>query len=373
MKVLFLTGSYPTKDNPNASIFIHNQAKAIQKSGNDVVVLLTDMRSIRKKRKLGFSKYVFDGIQVYQYAIPCGPIPYILDELSKIAAKKGFERIIEDYGKPDIIHSHFSGAGFSAIRLRKIYKVPLVLTEHGSNIIKEKPSYHTQYIAKKAYREADNIIAVSQSLKLKMLKMTDKKIEVLPNILPEYFKRVNRPKYDRYTFLTVANINAGKRIDLVIKAFSKVQREIPNIQLKIVGSGPLELEMKKLVLDLKLENNIEFLGSIKNIKMPGIYQKSHCFVLPSDFETFGVVYIEAAACGLPIIATNCVGAVDYITDNVGIKIPCNDIEALSNAMKDIYINFSNYNSEHISNEIRSVFKEKIIVGKLLEIYSKNLI
>ena len=368
MKVLLLTGSYPTDNNPIPSIFIHNQAKAIQKSGNDVIVLVTDLRSVRKKRKWGYSEYIFDGIQVYQYAIPCGPIPYLLDELSKIAAKKGFEKIIKNYGKPDVIHAHFSRAGFSAIKIKKIYKIPLVLTEHGSNIIKESPSYYTKCIAKQAYHEADSIIAVSQFLKLKMLRMTDKKIEVLPNILPEYFKKGNQPKYDRYTFLTVANINPGKRIDLVIKAFSKVHQEIPNIQLKIVGSGSLELEMKKLVLDLKLENNIEFLGSIKNIEMPVIYQKSHCFVLPSDFETFGVVYIEAAACGLPIITTDCVGAVDYITDNIGIKIPSNNIEALSKAMKDVYTNFSNYNSEHISKEIRAVFKEKDIVGELLEIY-----
>lgn len=105
MKVLILSGDYPNYNNPFPSIFVHNQAKALQLKGIDVAVLVFDMRSIRKKRKLGFSKYVYKGVQIYRYAIPCDPIPFLLELLSKIAVEVGFSKIIKEFGKPDLIHA----------------------------------------------------------------------------------------------------------------------------------------------------------------------------------------------------------------------------------------------------------------------------
>ena len=98
--------------------------------------------------------------------------------------------------------------------------------------------------------------------------------------------------------------------------------------------------------------------------------ESHVFVLSSRAETFGVVCIEALSQGLPNIATICGGPEEFINKNNGILIPSDNVEALQNAMRDIYKNYYQYNHKAIADECLSKFAPKVIAQQLTEIFER---
>ena len=90
--------------------------------------------------------------------------------------------------------------------------------------------------------------------------------------------------------------------------------------------------------------------------------------MASQLETFGVVYIEAMSMGLPVIATICGGPEDFVNQSNGLLVPIDDVKALTNAIKFLYENYSNYDGIRISTECRHKFSSTTIVRQLTEVF-----
>lgn len=377
VKVLMMCGFYPSETSATEGIFFHNQVKAIEKlvqeaKNADVDILLLDMRSIRKKRKFGYSEYLYDGVCVKRFALPCGPIPCLLPLLTRIAAKRGFSQYVKKYGKPDILHTHFIDMSREGCYLKKKYGIPLIVTEHSSSV----PAIKWNSINSKKYRDvynyADKVIAVGSALKNKINEITNRKIDVIPNTIPQCFFDACSPKDNKQDFciISVGGLITRKRFDLTIQAFKKFHDDFPNSRLLIVGKGPLETRLRALSQSLDVAKAVQFLGQIDNRILKEYYALADCFVLPSNNETFGVVYGEAAAAGLPIIATKCGGPEDIVTDSNGILIPIGDGDALYRAMRYVYEHIGEYDARNISAEIKSKFGEKVVANELLSVYKE---
>ncbi|MEG1925516.1 MAG: glycosyltransferase [Ruthenibacterium sp.] len=369
MKILIITGTYPMKENPTPSIFTHNQAIALQKAGFDVAVLLFDIRSIRRRRKWGYSQYTYQGVPVYRFAIPCGPFAHIGSVLSQWAVRACYPKVIRNFGKPDILHAHFSDAAVCASSFKRKYNMPLVMTEHSSGILSQPKGSFAIKQAQRAYETADVILAVGSVLQKRVEELSQKKVHLVPNILPITMCYQMQEKPQAFTFISVGSLQQGKRFDLTLQAFAQFRRKHPKAKLLIVGKGSQKGELLQLVHKLKAEGFVRFLGSVPNEEMPQIYAKAHVFVLPSDMETFGVVYAEAIACGLPAIATDCGGPTDIITPQNGIVIPKDDEETLLQAMELVFVNYKNYDRQQNAKDILKKFGEKSIVKQLTEVYN----
>jgi len=368
MKVLVVSGGYPSKKNPINHIFIHNQVKALQKRGIDISVLEIDVRSIRRKRKLGFFRDGFEGVTVYRMAIPCGPVPYLLPLLAKISVNYAFKKIVKTFGKPDILHAHFGEVAAWVIPIKLKYNIYLTVTEHFSKVMRMNRTKRVRLYSKKAYENADALIAVSNILRDNMRDLTNKNIVVVPNVLPTYFSFKNVKKSQNFTYMSVGNLNYGKRFDITIKAFSQINKKYPDTRLIIVGIGELEDELISLVCENNITEKTEFLGAIPNDKLPDIYSSCHCFVLPSMFETFGVVYAEAIACGIPVVATKCGGPEDFVNDSNGLIVPTDDLESVIGAMEYMYKNAKKYDGDKISVATLEKLNEERIGKSLVNIY-----
>lgn len=365
MKILVLVDSYPNKDNPTANIFAHLQAKALKKAGYDVDVMYIDVRSIRRKRKWGYKEYENDGIKVYRYALPCGPIKWLARLLSKFSCKKCYKKYIKNNGKPDIIHAHFYTAGYCAYVLKKKFNQDYIITEHSSLFLTGKITAKEEKSAVKIYNDAKKVFAVSNMLKGKIQQYCQKEIEVFPNILPSYFKINEQNKSEIFTFVSIGNLVKDKRIDLVIKAFNIFYKQNTNSKLIIFGDGVLKEELRKLIKDLNINNVVELRGRIPNNEIVEQYNKANVFVLPSAYETFGVVYMEAMACGLPVIATKCGGPEDFVNETNGILLPLNISEDdLAKAMIEMFNNYDKYNSKDISKDTITKFGEESFVNRI---------
>lgn len=215
MKILFLVEMFVDDKNPYAGVFIFNQIRALQEVGYDVNVLWLDFRSIRRIRKWGFHSYYYEGIKIYRYSMPCGPIPGLYEWLIEHFSIKAYRKIMQKEGNINILHAHFSYMGIAAREINKYYDVPYVLTEHSGALLAETLLQREEKRTRYAYAGADKLIAVSSILKKNMLKYTEQDITVIPNILPNYFcvREKDKGKRTIYRYISViGQVSVAKKL-----------------------------------------------------------------------------------------------------------------------------------------------------------------
>lgn len=156
---------------------------------------------------------------------------------------------------------------------------------------------------------------------------------------------------DKYVFANVGRLHPDKDHQTLIKAYSKVANKLPDSILVLIGKGRLEKELKLLVKQLKLEEQVIFLGVVPDAV--NYFQAFDSFVLSSDFEPFGMVLLEAIIAELPIIASNAGGAKEIIQDEQWLFDVGNENQ-LANLMLEIYAldekqkqNIHEQNMEHL--------------------------
>ena len=138
--------------------------------------------------------------------------------------------------------------------------------------------------------------------------------------------------------LFVGRLEEHKGIQYLLPAFKEVKEEIKNVRLVIIGEGSLHNEMKKHAKDNELENDVTFLGVIKNKDMPQYFRAVDLTIVPSITtkkfeEQVGMANIQSMACGVPVVSTYCGGIPEYVKHNeTGILVPERDVDCLANAI-----------------------------------------
>ena len=172
-------------------------------------------------------------------------------------------------------------------------------------------------------------------------------VQIAPGISTELFQPGLKPadliaKYqigNRPTLLCVGRLVHRKGQDRLIEAMVNIKKEIPNALLLIVGSGPREAHLRKLIAKLGLENDVQLLGRITYDQLPKHFLLGDVFVSPSrsrlaglEVEGLGIVYLEASASGLPVIAGNSGGAPDAVLVNkTGLVVDGTNVSEIANA------------------------------------------
>ena len=172
-------------------------------------------------------------------------------------------------------------------------------------------------------------------------------IQVAPGISTSLFKPGQKPaalmaKYqieDRPTLICVGRLVHRKGQDKLIAAMPKIKEAIPNAQLLFVGSGPRAEYLQRAITKLDLAEDIKLLGRVKYEELPAHFLLGDVFVMPSrsrlfglEVEGLGIVYLEASASGLPVIAGDSGGAPDAVIPNkTGLLVDGRDTESIATA------------------------------------------
>lgn len=383
MRVLIVPSWYPTVDNPIKGSFFKEQAEELVKQGIEVIVAYISTPSIKELNKFELRYYIDNNIHTYRFTLPVGTILrfgkvghllYIKIYFSML--NKIYKKILEEHGKPDIIHiQSYVGAGIGAMLLSQKYNIPYVITEHLSNFLNKEYRFDKILIndLKSVFKNADKCIAVSKPLAKSIQQFVNREIIILPNMVNTGRFLIAEKKEEKnkiFEFLFVGSLNKLKRVNILIESFELAFREIEEVRLRICGSGPEREKLERQVEKLGISEKVIFRGTIYREQMPDIYSKADCFVLPSYIETFGVVYIEALASGIPIIGTKNGGAEDIITKKNGILVDVDDTASLSDALLYMYYNSKKYNSEEIRKDAINSYDSSIVSKKLIEIYDQ---
>ena len=231
--------------------------------------------------------------------------------------------------KPDIVHIHGNHPPYPIIGvlIRKFFKkIPVIFTVHGIYEMEtryEKPRTGikrkvNKYFIDKVLAYVPYIIVVSSPLKPLITKKTNSKIYMIPNGINlreiQNAEICNHIKVKHPSVLFIGRLERIKGVDILLRAISIIKKEMPEICGYIMGDGSLENELKELTKKLDMEENVNFLG-FKSEKEKYSYIKSvDICIIPSRYEPFGIVCLEAMACGKPVVASN-VGGLPYVIED----------------------------------------------------------
>lgn len=375
MHIMFIPSWYSNIRNKVHGSFFKEQALELQKENIKVTVAyneiwpLTLLGKVNEKKGLNFA--VEDGLRTYRYKnynfIPKNPLMFkIFNKRMEILYKE----IVRKEGAVDIIHAQSSlWGGISAAYIAKKYNIPLVITEHSS--VERGPYVKKSYLPfiKESYVEADKVITVGNGLK-KEIELLSKRndIEVIGNLVDlSIFKIKEKEKNDKFIFFSLAFLEGEKGFDTLIKAFAKGFKG-KDALLYIGGDGSQRKWLEEVAIENEVKDQVVFLGALARNDVAKWMNKCDCFVLPSRYETFGVVYIEALASGRPVIGALNGGAEDIINDLNGYLVPIDDVKELSNKMLSIYSNIDSYNENEIREDCLNRFSPKVIVNKIIDVY-----
>lgn len=384
MLTFILSRGIPTEQYPTNGVFEFDQACALQEAGCQVVFLALDLRSARRVRRWGFQSFTRNGVAVRVLSVPLGNLPKkIFYPIGSWALQKLYARAVKEFGKPDVLHAHFTDYGYLAAKLKETEQVPLVLTEHSSLVNQDKLPSDIEQAAKLAFTRADKLIAVSPALAEKMREHSHRSVLWIPDMVDtELFAYTGEHEQMRtlweeteleggeFSFLSCGNLRKVKRMDVLIQAFARAFRDCPKVHLTICGQGEEEGNLRKLIYDLKMENRIELAGIRPREEIAQRLQQADCFVLASVSETFGVSYLEALSCGVPVIATRCGGPECFVNEHNGLMVEPDDVEGLASAMLTMYCNGGSYNRAAIAQEVRNHYSSQAVAARLMEQYEQ---
>jgi len=386
MNILIIPSFLFTKEEPALGSFVFEQASALQKAGNRVTILYCDTYSVkewdrwRNYREEACS--VKDGVTVIRKKRFC---PAKHDSGFK-GVKKIFAREIRALyrkylsdAQVDVIHAHCCAwAGYAAMELSEETGIPYVITEHSSlyGLSAEKIKGRDRQDITEAFRNARQVICVSAGLQRDIRPYCEES-RILGNVVDCDLFRICREQTGETgpVFLTVCSMAHGKRlqvkgIDLLLEAFARVVKACPEARLRIGGGGPGQEVLKQWITEKGLSDYVTLLDSLPREEVAREMNRCHVFVLPSRYETFGVVYAEALACGIPVIGTATGGPDAFVIQHNGILTEVGDVEQLTRAMLHMAENRRQYPPEALRQAVVDQFSMEAVARQLMEIYQK---
>ncbi len=192
-------------------------------------------------------------------------------------------------------------------------------------------------LEKRGYQLADKIIAISSATKQSLVEdyaIYPEKVEViLPGVDTGTFRPEKKVAKIAHSVLFVGRLHERKAIPSLILSLKEVRTRVPDVKLFIVGDGSLRVELQRLVAAEGLVSQVNFLGRVPAEELVQWYNRAEVFVLPSLFEGFGIVCLEAMACATPVIATMVPGVVDLVKDGeTGLLVPPQNRKRLGEAI-----------------------------------------
>jgi glycosyltransferase involved in cell wall biosynthesis len=221
-----------------------------------------------------------------------------------------------------VVHCHDWMTVLAGIRLRRILDVPLVFSVHLPQ--RTSPNLPMENLGLVC---ADYVLVNSRAVAREIAGrgLPIKSLRVIPNGVDlNRFVPPGSSSADRY-ILFVGRLVMQKGVDTALRAFSVLLLRCPDIRLIIVGDGSLTLYFQRVARYLGFSSQVSFVGWKTGQSLVRLYQGAEVVVMPSFYEPFGMVALEAMACARPVVATRAGGLVEVVEDGVnGYLVPPGD-------------------------------------------------
>jgi len=390
MRIL-LINHFPLQGS-GSGVYVANIAKSLEKKGHKTCIItpentsnFSDIKGI--KLHPVFFKYKEEIENQQEFNFGCfDPHPrssLLYNDMTeeqiekyKNAFRQAIEEEIKEF-KPDIIHSQHI---WLISEVAADYGIPVIITSHGSDIMGYEAWERFHSCMHNAMDKCKKVIAISKhnaEVIANIFKENSEKIVTILNGYDErkfYKKRYNRKKileklgiqgkYKKIVCFS-GRLTKNKGIDLLLRAAKTYGRD--DIITLIVGDGEEYTYLYNLKQELNLEN-VVFCGHKNAKELREIYNISDICAVPSRQEAFGLVALEAIACGTPVVASNQGGIPDFVTKEVGTLIETGNIEELAKAIIEILEKKKKFNSRKLAKYAKNNYRQDLLIDKLIEEY-----
>lgn len=384
MNLFIVPSWYPSESNPSYGIFVKEQIAMMAKARpewkigvslwgqGDAEKLIWIKDHVKNLRKISDHRHDQDQIstvdgytEFYQPALSWTKRirKGNLDEIVR-CNELNYQAYVLEFGKPDVIMVQACYPGILvASYLSRKYKVPVHLHirlggfmfEH---LLSELGSLRKQLLDAIS---KSNIVTVTSNFHGEEVKRwVSNQISIYNPVDLDFFE-VGKQS-DNYA-IAIGRLEKEKGFDLLLEAM----KDIPDLKVKIVGSGSQEGFLKKITTNLKLDHRVSFCGEANRHQLRELIQRSNFLILPSRYETFGNVLLEAMACGKPIVATRCGGPEEIVIQEFGYLADVN-AKDLAEKIKEMITNRDRFKSEIIREIAESSYAPDKWVDQLENIF-----
>lgn len=371
MKLKIGITCYPTVG--GSGVIATELGKLLAEKGHEIHFISSSMPFRLNKV---YSNIYYHEVQVNQYSVFQYP-PYDLALASKMAEVAKREKL-------DLLHVHYAIPHAVCAYLAKKMtgdELKIVTTLHGTDItvLGYDPSLND--MIRFGIEGSDVVTAVSESLVQQTydLLQPEKAIQTVYNFIDErvYYKKDKSDLKEQYGILPeekvvihVSNFRKVKRVEDVIQSFYRIQKKVAS-KLLLVGDGPEISVVCKMVRDLGITDKVLFLGKQENVE--DLLSISDLKLLLSEKESFGLVLLEAMACGVPSIGTNIGGIPEVIEHGVtGFLSEVGEVEHIAEQAISILIDPDLHKrfSENSIQRVKDHFSSRYIVEQYEDLYLK---
>jgi glycosyltransferase involved in cell wall biosynthesis len=178
------------------------------------------------------------------------------------------------------------------------------------------------------------------------------------------------PRDTQKRLLVVASLVPVKGIPYLLQAVRQLQSKRRDFSLDVVGDGPSREAYEQMTADLGLEGTVTFHGMKSKPEVAEFMRQCDIFVLPSVWETAGVVLIEAMSSGKPVIAARVGGVPEMIDKRAGLLVPPENVAALTEALDYMLDHYQEYSSEEIARYARERYSYEVVGKTLDDVYRR---
>ncbi len=367
MNVLIVTPWYPHKENSASGIFIQDIARAVSLYATPAVVHIHSSKDA--KRPISMEEFEDKKLKVYRINIKS--LPGKLHSPLYMGVLLYLLKICREF-KPDVIHSHVFTAGLFSVIAGKLTSIPVIQTEHmlfNKGNGDKKVDFIRRFIGRVVLDNTSFVTTPSNFFK-RYLKSSGvhNRIKTVPNTVDtDFFRPPNsKEKKGVSSFLFAGWVDPIKGFDVLLSAIKDVSSKRDDFNLIVAGGGRFLEEYKNKSRFDGTYRFVKFLGSQKREKIPHLMQSCDFLVLPSRWEVFGVVVVEALACGKPAIVSD-KGQREIINHKTGVVVRSENVQMLSESIEYMIENHRKFPQNYIRKHALKYSYES--VGKIFaELY-----
>ena len=374
MHILFISRGYPSEQRPQNGNFEVDQAEGLAKLGHKVSMISVDLGRDFVPKEYGIHRIEKNGVVSYHMYLM--PMKYfsrkgIFKTLLDLQLDYLYKKAVQEFGKPDILYSHYLWNSGWALYLKYKYHIPLVGIEHWSELGYAEAKPWIEMNAHRIYPQLDGLITVSHALQKKIEERYGIQSNVIFNTIHDSV-RMNPQKRNGngiVHFITVGALLPVKGYDNLISAFANCSLPKEKWDLTIVGEGPEEKNLQTLILQNNLEHNIRLVGRKSKPEIVELFNYSDIFISSSHLETFGVAALEAICCGVPVLSTDSGGPREFITTTNG-RICEDTLEALQEGIEYMFTHYTEFDKQRMADDAVNRFSSTAIAKQLTRIFEE---
>lgn len=286
----------------------------------------------------------------------------------------------------DLIHAHgLSSVALAATIAGTFLGKPVIAQAHGGGMTGDVSGLGRSWLRslrRRLLMRVDRYVALTDQIRSELLGLglDGRRVVKIPNAVDTsaFYPWVGGRRALRRglglfeedkVIIFVGRLVPGKRVDLLIRGLRQVRERIPEARLVLVGDGPLRSELEQIVVRLGLDSSVIFVGNRPDVA--AYMQASDMFVLPSEWEGLSIALLEAMACGLPVLVSDCDGNRELVTDGLdGMVFPRGNEKVLAQKIEILLLDTACAQrlARAAVEKVQSQFRLESVAARFLELY-----